>query len=66
MRIGRLGSFMSIGDPVPVSVRHRGADDFEIVLEKPLADGRASLPIEFDRDGVNGCQDPRIDGGKRS
>jgi hypothetical protein len=44
-------ALMSIGDPVPVSVRHRGADDFEIVLEKPLADGRASLPIEFDRDG---------------
>ena len=42
---------MSIGDPVPVSVRQRGADDFEIVLEKPLPDGRASLSIEFDRDG---------------
>ena len=44
-------ALMSIGDPVPVSVRQRGADDFEIVLEKPLPDGRASLSIEFDRDG---------------
>jgi hypothetical protein len=44
-------ALMSIGDPVPVSLGQRGADDFEIVLEKPLADGRASLPIEFDRNG---------------
>jgi hypothetical protein len=46
-----LPALMSIGEPVPVAVRQAGLDGFEIVLEKPLADGSASLPIKFDRNG---------------
>ncbi|HMK81557.1 MAG TPA: hypothetical protein VK438_18030 [Xanthobacteraceae bacterium] len=47
-----LPAVMSVGDPVPVSVRQAGADAFEVVLSKPLADGRTSLPIAFDRNGM--------------
>jgi hypothetical protein len=42
---------MSVGDPVPLSVRQTGADAFEVVLSKPLADGRTALSIAFDRNG---------------
>jgi len=38
--------------PVPVSVRPTGDDAFEIDLAQPLADGTASLPLEFDRNGM--------------
>lgn len=43
---------MSVGDPVPLSVRQAGADAFEVVLSKPLADGRTALPLTFDRNGI--------------
>jgi len=43
---------MSVGDPVPLSIRQTGADAYEVVLSKPLADGRAALPIAFDRNGI--------------
>jgi hypothetical protein len=45
-------AFMSAVSPVPVSARQTGDNVFEIVLAQPLADGRASLPLEFDRNGV--------------
>jgi hypothetical protein len=44
-------AFMSIGTPLPVSVRATGDNGFEIVLAEPLAEGRAALPIEFDQFG---------------
>jgi len=46
-----LPAVMSVGDPVPLSVRAAGTNGFEVVLSKPLADGRTSLPIAFDRNG---------------
>ncbi len=39
---------MTIDGPVPVSVRQTNDGHFEVVLETPLADGRASLPIDPD------------------
>ena len=47
-----LPAVMSVGDPVPLSVREAGAGKFEIVLSKPLADGRTALPIAFDSNGM--------------
>ena len=44
-------AFMSIGTPLPVSVRSTGDNGFEIVLAEPFAEGRAALPIEFDQFG---------------
>jgi len=43
---------MSVGGPVPLSVRQAGADGFEVVLSKPLADGRSAVPLAFDRNGI--------------
>jgi hypothetical protein len=43
---------VSVGYPAPLSVRQTGADAFEIVLSKPLADGRTALPLAFDRNGI--------------
>jgi hypothetical protein len=45
-------AFMSTGSPIPVLVRQTGDSAFEVVLEKPLADGRASVPVEFDQNGM--------------
>jgi hypothetical protein len=45
-------AFLSAGSPVPVSVRQTGEDAFEIVLEQPLADGTASLPLVLHRYGI--------------
>jgi hypothetical protein len=47
-----LPAFMSAQTPVPVSVRPTGDDAFEIDLAQPLADGTASVPVEFDRNGM--------------
>src|SRR5579871_6232997 len=47
-----LPAVMSIGDPVPMSVRQAGDDAFEVVLSKPLTDGRTSVPIAFDSNGM--------------
>jgi hypothetical protein len=44
-------AFTSIGSPVPVSVRQADDGHFEVVLEAPLADGRATVPLIFDQDG---------------
>jgi hypothetical protein len=46
---------MTIGSPVPVSIRQTKDGHFEVILEAPLADGRASLPIDPDA-GVTGIQ----------
>jgi hypothetical protein len=46
---------MSIGNPVPVSVRQAEDGHFDIILESPLADGRASLPIDPDA-GITAIQ----------
>lgn len=43
--------FMSDGNPVPVSVRQTDDRHFQIVFEKPLADGRASVPLVLNEDG---------------
>lgn len=45
-------ALMSVGDPVPLAVRQAGAEAFEVVLSKPLADGRTALPLAFDRNGI--------------
>jgi len=45
-------AFMSTVSPVPVLVRQTGDYVFEIDLAQPLADGRLSLPLEFDRNCV--------------
>jgi len=45
-------AFMSAVSPVPVSLRPAGDNVFEIDLAQPLADGRASLPLELDQNGV--------------
>jgi hypothetical protein len=47
-----LPALMSVGDPVPVSVRQASAETFEVVLSKPLADGRTAVPLAFDRNGI--------------
>jgi hypothetical protein len=48
-------ALMTVGDPAPLSVRQAGGEagteTFEIVLSKPLADGRTAVPIEFDSSG---------------
>ena len=46
---------MSTDGPVPVSVRQTEDGHFEVVLETPLADGRASMPIDPDA-GITGIQ----------
>jgi hypothetical protein len=43
---------MSVGDPVPLSVRQAGTEAFEVVLSKPLSDGRTVVPLAFDRNGI--------------
>jgi hypothetical protein len=45
-------AFMSAGSPIPVSVNQTGEGAFEIALEKPLADGKSTVPLEFDRNGI--------------
>ena len=47
-----LPALMSIGDPVPLSVRQASAETFEVVLSKPLADGRTAVPLALDRNGM--------------
>jgi hypothetical protein len=47
-----LPALMSVGDPVPLSVRPTGADAFEVVLSKPLADGRTAVPVAFGSNGL--------------
>jgi hypothetical protein len=46
-----LPAFVSIGSPIPVSVRQTDDKHFEVVLTEPLADGRTSVPFVFDQDG---------------
>jgi hypothetical protein len=48
---------------IPVSVRQTGDRAFEVVLAKPLADGRTSVPFVFEQNGViNDMQ--RVEHGK--
>ena len=56
-------AFFSDDSAIPVSVRQTGDRAFEVVLERPLADGRASVPFGFDQNGViNDMQ--RVEHGK--
>lgn len=52
--------FMSDGSPVPVSVRQTDDRHFQIVFEKPLADGRTSVPLVLNEDGSVSYTDIQI------
>ena len=41
-------AFISVGSPVPVSVRQATAGEFEVLLSEPLADGRTAVPLELE------------------
>jgi hypothetical protein len=48
-----LPAFLSNDDSaIPVSVRQTGDSAFEVVLAKPLADGRTSVPFVFEQNGM--------------
>jgi hypothetical protein len=49
----------SVDGPTPTSVRETGENEFEIVLAAPLADGRTSVPLELNENGVI-MQPPQI------
>jgi hypothetical protein len=47
-----LPAFISIGSPVPVSVRQTAANGFEVLLSEPLADGRSAVLLEVEQNGM--------------
>ncbi len=47
-----MPAVMSIDGPAATSVRQTGDNEFEVVLAAPLADGRTSVPIKLNKNGV--------------
>ena len=47
-----LPAFFSVGSPVPVSVRQTADNGFEVLLSKPLADGRDAVLLDSNQNGM--------------
>lgn len=47
-----LPALMSADGPAPVAVRQTGDAEYEIELATPLDDGRTSVPIKLDQNGL--------------
>jgi hypothetical protein len=47
-----LPAVMSVDGPAPVAIREVGNNAYEVEFASPLADGRTSVPLTLDKNGV--------------